>query len=300
MWFNDTKKGLLFCRQGDFRYTENVCVMSLYDCVIKVKIGLTGRKTMEPFSSSVFPFLKDVHDRGGSIIFLENQGSKPIYFIKSSIADFIKMMNMNNSLVPFIFIVSTKKNMYKKPQTNIFKAIKNEYKILDKNIDLENSIYIGANAGRTGNELRCRDASVVDRALCHNIGIPCFRTPEQVFLGDETPYEWHWNSSMPSRRDVLHMVNQGSIEEENTLFNSFTGPRMAILLNGPHSSGKSLLGNHIKRHLGRGDIKETSSKERGEFYKNYNEKEVIKSLKSHEYIRFNIKIRYSKEILYRY
>ncbi|KAJ4288893.1 DNA kinase/phosphatase Pnk1 [Collariella sp. IMI 366227] len=90
--------------------------------------------------------------------------------------------------LPVTLYAATGKDIYRKPRPGMWTELKDDYNLVEFDIDFENSIFVGDAGGRTaepkGRGAAAKDFSCSDRNLAHNIGIK-YQTPEEFFLGEE-------------------------------------------------------------------------------------------------------------------
>jgi DNA 3'-phosphatase len=248
MWNYDSKNHLLIYKSSNFYYSSSICIFSFIQTLVK-KYYVGNNLTL--FHPYILNFLKLINNdgNGGSIIILENNFWDSIKIIKEMISCFFKLIDNENNKIPFYIIFSLKKNKFKKPHTNIWKLIEKSYQDNNKSIDLNASIYIGCNAGRDKNKIYIKDNSDIDRALCENIKIKIFKTPEQIFLNDYSIRNWSWNNKIISIDKRIEIIKNQSDNE--IIFSNFVNlnKKQIIMISGPPCSGKTMLGNRIKRYI---------------------------------------------------
>ena len=183
-----------------------------------------------------------------SIIIIADLTNKKIDTVKQIIAKTIQLLN-----VQCIFIASTKDNCYKKPNTNMWKIIKQVYAYKKKSIVTNKSIFIGNNAGRINRVYN--DNSDVDRAFANNVNL-CFSTPEKYFLDDETVDTWRWNKSIITmkQREDLYQESKKLVEPDvqKILFNlmdELDKNIFIIMILGLPCSGKKTLSKILKESI---------------------------------------------------
>ncbi len=224
---DEKENGLLIYISENFKYNSNIAIFSFYKTLIKQNIEHT-----KELHENVIKTLDNINSHG-SIVIIDNF-KESIDNIKKKVNNLILLLDH----IPLIFIASLKKNKYKKPCTNMFEKLKFLY---DKEICLEKSIVVGANAGRSATNKLFKDDSDIDKAFAANININ-FCTPEQLFYKDNTPRSWQWRSNIIE--NILQL--QKHIKEPE--FNLFLEDNSIILISGPPCSGKTLLANRIKNY----------------------------------------------------
>jgi hypothetical protein len=165
---------------------------------------------------------------------------------------FFELINNENNNIPFIISFTIKRNMYKKPQTNIWNYIIGLFP--ENNINIESSLYIGTNLGRIKNYLYNKDDSDIDRRFAYNIGIKNIRSPEQIFMNDYSSRIWLWNSDIISPDCVKSIIKDQKTNGKEIPFSSFLQfnllcPEQIIMISGPPLSGKTLLAHRIKDYI---------------------------------------------------
>ncbi|TWU78434.1 hypothetical protein ED733_008847 [Metarhizium rileyi] len=150
--------------------------------------------------------LRELHEQNNyQIIILSNQGGITLHFSpsykgpKSSIQkrqnEFKQKCSaiLNNLDIPTTVYAATEKDMYRKPNIGMWKEACEDYDILEDDVDLENSFFVGdaggrvASLGRSGDDgvvAVAKDFSCSDRNFAHNVGI-AYKTPEEYFLGEK-------------------------------------------------------------------------------------------------------------------
>ncbi|RDW60769.1 DNA kinase Pnk1 [Coleophoma cylindrospora] len=87
--------------------------------------------------------------------------------------------------IPINIYAATGKDMYRKPRIGMWEELLDDYDIdTTKDLDLENSIFVGDAAGRHASHGKAKDFSCSDRNFAENVGIK-FYTPEEYFLHEE-------------------------------------------------------------------------------------------------------------------
>lgn len=246
MWVIDNENHIMYFISTNFRYQSNVAILSFNNTLIKDEISKEKLPYMQLYNNKVLPFLQQVNIHG-SIIIIENMYKTSQENIKLSIGRFFKLLNNEANMIPFMILFPLKNNKFKMPYTHIFKRVITLYKMHDPSldIDLEASIVIGNNAGRSATTIYKCDSSDVDRAFASNVGISNFRTPNQTFENDLTPRQWRWKNNKLAK--ILERQKVLTEVPINTIIQSYNN--LIIFIAGPPTSGKTVLGERIKYYL---------------------------------------------------
>lgn len=123
----------------------------------------------------------------------------------------------------------------------MWKEVCDDYDILEADLDLENSFFIGDAGGRVaslgrgngGVAAMAKDFSCSDRNFAHNVGIP-YQTPEEYFLGEKP-------RNFVRDFDVVHFpfeVEESPSSEHEIAFEK-KNDKEIVLFCGPPGAGKS-------------------------------------------------------------
>ena len=251
MWIYENDNELLYFISEDFTYDESVIISSFSHTLINDDIKKEKIPFMKLYNDSTQAFLNDVNEQG-SIIIVEHALFMSVEVLKQSVGQFFSLLDKK---LPFMIFFILRNNMFKKPYTNIFKKIQELYKVSPNStsVDLESSIVIGNNAGRLASNNYKKDMSDCDRAFAHNIGIPTFRTPNQVFA-DTTMRQWKWNMNiepiLEKQKSIVEPLFANVLEYDNKI----STEKLIVFISGPPTSGKSLMGNRVKGFIGNAKI----------------------------------------------
>lgn len=250
MW--EKIKDILIFKSFNFKFKSKVCVCSFDKTLIKQYLNAS---TIELFSSNVIETLVKLNENGYSIIVIENQFNCDTETIKNNINKFFEFINIKKNKLPILLTFILKKNKFKKPQTNIWDFILKYNRISAEKINLKKSLCIGTNLGRVKNYLYTADKSDIDMAFCMNIQIHFIRSPQQIFLHDDTSRKWAWNNDIISVETRKHLIDYQKEKVEEVEFEDFvptgetTNGNRLIIVSGPPTSGKTLLANRIISYL---------------------------------------------------
>jgi len=188
-----SKKSYIFLKGGDVKLHNRLACFDVDWTIVKPNGGRKFPKDsndLQLWHNSVLPRLQNLVKDQYTIIFFTNQKNK-------SIQDNIEKVNTIRKLiqVPFLYLASMKDDKYRKPSLGLWKLTK---KYIKKNIDLENSFFVGDAAGRlrAWQKGKKKDFSDSDRKFSWNIGIP-FMTPDEFFLDYSPTDKWEWSGWIP-------------------------------------------------------------------------------------------------------
>ena len=253
MWIYEENNHLLYFISNNFLYKPNIIITAFNKCLIEDEIKKEKIKVMS-LKKNVLQFLKSVDNH--SLIIVENTPKIPLTTLKESIGKFFKLIDNENNNIPFMILFSLRNNRFKKPYTHIYEKIQTLYEIhyadfgntnkqKENHIDKSNSLIIGPNAGRLKTSNYNKDESDCDRAFASNIGITNFRTPEQIFYNDLTQRQWCWYFDK-----IEGILNKQKNRVESSFDKFFEqGVNYVVFISGPPSSGKTCLGNRVKKEL---------------------------------------------------
>lgn len=189
--------------------------------------------------------LKELYDSGYHIAVLSNQGGITLHLDPKSKGpqkhtakrvDEFKQKGaaiLRNIDLPLTIYAATGKDNFRKPRRGMWDEILKDMGVEAKDIDLENSVFVGDAGGRVATASNgatiVKDFSCSDRNLAHNVGIP-FKTPEEFFLGHE-PRKWERDL------DLVHYP-QGSDDGAPALFEKKNEKDIVIFCGRP-GAGKS-------------------------------------------------------------
>lgn len=136
--------------------------------------------------------------------------------------------------IPTSIYAATGRDIFRKPRTGIWAEFLEDYGLEAKDVDMENSFYVGDAGGRiaelkSGDFGATKDFSCSDRNFAHNLGIK-FLTPEEYFLGLE-PREFRRDF------DLADFPFPEAINEESP-FEKKGGQELVVFC-GPPGAGKS-------------------------------------------------------------
>ncbi|KHN94351.1 DNA kinase/phosphatase Pnk1 [Metarhizium album ARSEF 1941] len=138
------------------------------------------------------------------VVILSNQGGLALNFDPSSkgpkgnaqkrVADFKQKCSaiLASLDIPTTIYAATERDGYRKPNTEMWKEVCEDYDIPENEVDLKHSFFVGdaggrvAGLGRSGGDgaaSKAKDFSCSDRNFAHNVGI-AYKTPEEYFLGE--------------------------------------------------------------------------------------------------------------------
>lgn len=254
MWIHEEDNKLLYYVHDHFKFEKNLLILSFSNTLIEGEIHKDNITYMNLFDDNVETVLSQLNEYG-SIVIIENTK------VAKETAKLVvgKFFTLLKNEIPIIILFSLADNKYKKPYTHSLGKL---YDIYNKKtpdntfkFDLENSIVIGNNAGRLGSKYLKKDVSDCDRAFASNIGINNFRTPEQVFLNEQTSRQWKWvknlnvESIIKQQKSLIEPSFETIISDIN-----LTNNINIIYITGPPTSGSTLLGNRINAFINKSGL----------------------------------------------
>ncbi|KAK2594372.1 DNA kinase/phosphatase Pnk1 [Conoideocrella luteorostrata] len=164
--------------------------------------GATDWKWWNPQVPGVLRALYQEKDY--QVVILSNQAGMTLHFDPSykgpkgnaqkRVTEFKQKCNavLNNLDIPTTVYAATERDCYRKPRIGMWKEVCDDYDILQNEVDLENSFFVGDAGGRVaglgrssqGVVAAAKDFSCSDRNFAHNAGIS-YKTPEEYFLGEK-------------------------------------------------------------------------------------------------------------------
>ncbi|KAI1369017.1 DNA kinase/phosphatase Pnk1 [Xylaria arbuscula] len=162
----------------------------------------------------------------------KNAGKAKVANFKQKCAAILAQLN-----IPTSIYAATARDEYRKPRTGMWKELCDDYDIPEREVDLQNSVFVGDAGGRTarvlsGGGATAKDFSCSDRNFAHNVGI-AYKTPEEFFL-DEPPREFARDFDL-----ATYPYEHGGKETEEEVLFEKTNERDIILFCGPPGAGKS-------------------------------------------------------------
>lgn len=228
-WYSEHQHGLCLYMAHNVYMTNKWAMFNLDGTLIKTKSGKTTSIATSDwtwFSESHPKKLQRLITKGFSIIVISNQdGDEKDH---SKVREKFNQIQEALEDTPLVAAFATDCNLYRKPNAKIIEYLEC---FLSTKIDLENSFYVGNNAGRPG------DHSCCDRKFADNVGVP-FYTIER-FLDKEhkdEDFTWGFNPSEYLDEYALSVVPPISPNS----------PQELVLMCGYPGSGKTTF---IKKHL---------------------------------------------------
>ncbi|KAJ3575145.1 hypothetical protein NPX13_g4132 [Xylaria arbuscula] len=162
----------------------------------------------------------------------KNAGKAKVANFKQKCAAILAQLN-----IPTSIYAATARDEYRKPRTGMWKELCDDYDIPEREVDFQNSVFVGDAGGRTarvlsGGGATAKDFSCSDRNFAHNVGI-AYKTPEEFFL-DEPPREFARDFDL-----ATYPYEHGEKETEDEVLFEKTNERDVILFCGPPGAGKS-------------------------------------------------------------
>lgn len=186
------------------------------------------------------------------IVILSNQAGLTVHFepgfkgpkasAQKRVGDFKQKCSaiLSNLDLPTSVYAATERDIYRKPRTGMWTELCEDYDIAEKDVDLENSFFVGDAGGRvaglsggSGNvAATAKDFSCSDRNFAHNVGI-AYKTPEEFFLGHK-PRDFHRDFDLAN----YPFGDEASSDAPQRLFDR-KNKRDIVLFCGPPGAGKS-------------------------------------------------------------
>ncbi|KAJ3492443.1 hypothetical protein NLG97_g5387 [Lecanicillium saksenae] len=197
--------------------------------------------------------LKELYEDGYHVAILSNQGGitlhidpkqkAPQKFTAKRVDEFKQKgaAILRNLDLPVTIYAATAKDNFRKPRRGMWDEVLKDIKLEAKDVDLENSIFVGDAGGRVATVVNgaviVKDFSCSDRNLAHNVGIT-FKTPEEYFLGQE-PRKWE--------RDLdLVEYPQGSGDVQAALFERKNEKDIVIFCGRPGAGKSTFYWKHLE------------------------------------------------------
>ncbi|CAG9988615.1 unnamed protein product [Clonostachys byssicola] len=192
------------------------------------------------------------NEEGYRVVILSNQAGLTLHFdakykgpkanAQKRVSEFKQKCSaiLSNLDLPVTLYAATERDIYRKPRIGMWKELCEDYDILEADIDLENSFFVGDAGGRIaslgkgsgGVAAVSKDFSCSDRNFAHNAGVD-FKTPEEYFLG-EKPRDFTRDFDL-ARYPFQETKADGASE---VLFEK-TNKQDIVMFCGPPGAGKS-------------------------------------------------------------
>jgi len=230
-----------------FKSSENKIAAFDFDfTLVKTKNGKVFPENSDDWEilfPNILNKLKELKNDNYILVIFSNQngvekGKVSLEFVKKRFENFIKYTELD-----WLYIASTKKDKYRKPNNCMWKFLSNYI----TNININKSFYVGDAAGRIKNwkPKMKKDFSCSDRKFAHNIGIKFF-TPEEYFLEEEktdnfiidgfNPFNYNYNQTitigLPEEKELVLMVGlpaSGKSTIAKTIFKDYVYINMDTL-----------------------------------------------------------------------
>ncbi|KJK83199.1 hypothetical protein H634G_01328 [Metarhizium anisopliae BRIP 53293] len=211
------------------------------------------------------------------VVILSNQGGMTLHFdpsykgpkanVQKRVTEFKQKCSaiLNSLDIPISVYAATERDIYRKPNTGMWKEVCEDYDIPENEVDLEHSFFVGDAGGRvaglsgSGSEglvAKAKDFSCSDRNFAHNAGIT-YRTPEEYILG-EKPRDFARDF------DVAQFPFDEAVSSSEGPSNVFErkNQKDVVLFCGPPGAGKSTFFWRHLRPLGYERVNQDSLKSR--------------------------------------
>jgi bifunctional polynucleotide phosphatase/kinase len=176
----------LIVRDYGFKPSSKLISFDLDGTLIETKNGsrfAQNKDDWKLWNAKIPSVLEDYCSKGYSMVIFTNQGGVGADKVKPD--DFKeKVENIQKALnVPLVLIAATENDKYRKPSKGMWEYFKENFS-KGKDVELDESFYIGDAAGRPASKSKKKDFSDTDYKFAVNVGLK-FNTPEQFFLGEK-------------------------------------------------------------------------------------------------------------------
>lgn len=247
---------------ADLNFTNKVCAVDFDGTLVFQQSNANFPEDADDWQA-VFKNCKDklqqYHNDGWMLVIFTNQsgvskGHVKINDVKKRLTSFIGYIG-----VPIQVFIATNNDKYRKPHTHMWRAYMEfliKSNIHEKEIMVEQVIFVGDAAGRIKTKKNKKDFSCSDRKFAYNIGRLTnnvinnvkFFTPEEFFIGKDDRNSsaelWSWDCFDPEQYLIKNI--QETVIEPNKYLEM-------ILLIGPPGSGKSTFAinfcDHHKQYI---------------------------------------------------
>eukprot|EP00300_Choanocystis_sp_HF-7_P015246 c18987_g1_i5.p1 GENE.c18987_g1_i5~~c18987_g1_i5.p1 ORF type:complete len:432 (+),score=108.96 c18987_g1_i5:42-1298(+) len=210
---------------------------TLIDTKSKKKFAKT-RDDWRLFDPVVPQKLAELHAQGYKIVIFSNQagigkGNTTLGLIQHR----VHLLLAECPNIPIQVLLATEEDAYRKPALGMWRHF-TENMNGGVEVDLVKSFYCGDAAGRIAGWAagRKKDFSCSDRKFAVNIGLG-FKTPEELFLGDEPTDQFMWDGIDP--RNLVKVAEQTHAAQTQAA-KTYTRPKQElIVMVGRPGSGKS-------------------------------------------------------------
>ncbi|PKS12283.1 hypothetical protein jhhlp_001583 [Lomentospora prolificans] len=267
---DDTPTSLLVGRYVPDGKTEDpaskrrkIAAFDLDSTLIKPKSGkkhADSATDWQWWNTAVPAKLKSLYDDSYRVVIISNQGGLQLHYDPKSKAPKARSTTrvtafkqkcsavLSHLDIPTTVYAATGRDIFRKPRTGIWAEICEDYDLNPKDIDIENSFYVGDAGGRIAeiggsNQglVTAKDFSCSDRDFAHNVGIP-FLTPEEYFLG-LPPREFRRDF------DLEHFPFPEESDDKIPMFSTKNKQDLVIFC-GPPGAGKSTFYHRYLKPLG--------------------------------------------------
>lgn len=224
MWQKKDDIGLWIWIPENFKFYESIAFFTIKNNIL------------DQDSKFQYAGIAKLKDLATIIIYENGANDELIYTFNNIISESVDQANI-------IGIFSFKKNRYSKPYTGSFEFIEKLAQEKDTNFKfkLEWSIMVSSEIGV--------NLQYKDRAFAYNIGIQTVVLPSLFFLSE--PYKkikWSWP------KNVLTSINKKKIfqydNEQKFADFTFADHINIVIITGPPTSGKTILGQRICKFIG--------------------------------------------------
>ncbi|KAI1374745.1 PNK3P-domain-containing protein [Hypoxylon crocopeplum] len=215
-------------------------------------------------------------NQGGLILHPDPKSKGPKAGSKTKVANFKQKCSavLAHLDLPTTVYAATGRDSFRKPRTEMWAEVCKDYDLLEDEVDLTGSIFVGDAGGRTaqlkngekGAAAAVKDFSCSDRNFAHNVGIE-YKTPEEFFLG-EPPRKFLRDFDLATYPyPNMDVDGDGSGNRSSEILFEKTNKQDIVLFCGPPGAGKSTFYWRNLKPLGYERVNQDMLKSRAKCFK---------------------------------